>query len=96
MATVRSVPITLPRPVREHPHPSLPPETGAGRGQANCHVCGKPVDSRTDSLCRNCDRPVHIAWAEKREGPECSRIAPSHTCGVSFLCIPCYLKLGFE
>ena len=62
-----------------------------------CAVCHRPVDGAFDSTCRNCDRPVHIAWTQEQPEPECSRIAPtSNTCGVSFVCIPCYRELGFE
>ena len=64
-------------------------------GEVLCHVCGKPVDGPADGACRDCSRPVHIAWAENRSEPDCSHIAPAtNSCGVSFLCNPCYAKLG--
>lgn len=63
--------------------------------EALCVVCQRPIDDAVDSTCRNCDGPIHVAWKQGQEELECSRIAPSNACGVSFVCTPCHRKLGF-
>ena len=84
MTQLRTVTITGPEAA------PIPP------GDLTCRVCGLPTNPTTDGSCRNCDHPVHIAWREERPEAECSRIAPSNACGVSFVCVPCYAELGLE
>ena len=73
-----------------------PPSAERTTSEPDCCVCGEPVNQRHGSTCLSCDQPIHIAWAQDQPESPCSRIAPTPTaCGVSFVCTPCYGKLGF-
>ncbi len=83
MTQMRTITQTLTEPLRTRSRDVL------------CVVCQRPIDNAVDSTCRNCDGPIHIAWKQGQEDLECSRIAPSNACGVSFVCTPCHEKLWF-
>ena len=85
MTQLRSITITAPDVQRE---PS---------GDTVCYVCSKAIeDERCGSDCRNCNKPIHVAWAQNQPEPACSRMALTPmSCGVSFVCMPCFKDLGF-
>ena len=60
-----------------------------------CHVCGEPIEDKVDITCRNCDRPVHVAWTQDQLQSACSQAVPlDQCCSLGFVCNPCAEEEG--